>query len=94
VENPIQPEPYQAQMAIGLGLLDEKASFEKRLTGMRTKVLILFGAHDKVVPPANADLLAEQIPHSEVHILPDAGHFFPIEKPEEANEVIIEFLQK
>jgi pimeloyl-ACP methyl ester carboxylesterase len=46
------------------------------------------------VPPANADLLAEQIPHSEVHILPDAGHFFPIEKPEEANEVIIDFLQK
>lgn len=94
VENPIQPEPYQAQMAIGLGLLDEKASFEKRLAGMRTKTLILFGAHDKVVPPANADLLAEQIPNSEVHILPNAGHFFPIEAPDEANEVIIEFLQK
>jgi len=55
--------------------------------------LILFGAHDKVVPPANADLLAKQIPGSQIRILPDAGHFFPIEVPEEAAQAVIQFAE-
>jgi pimeloyl-ACP methyl ester carboxylesterase len=44
-----------------------------------------------VVPPANAALLAEKIPDSKVVILPDAGHFFPIEVPEAASQAVIEF---
>ena len=45
--NPIEPEPYQAQMAIGLGLLSEQASFEKRLSRIQSPTLILFGEYDK-----------------------------------------------
>ncbi len=92
VANPINPAAYQAQMAIGLGLLAEAACFENRLPAVQADTLILFGTHDKVVPPANADLLAAKIPHSRVHILPNAGHFFPIETPEEANEAVVNFL--
>ena len=92
VANPINPAAYQAQMAIGLGLLAEAACFENKLPAVSAQTLILFGAHDKVVPPGNADLLAAKLPHSTIHILPDAGHFFPIETPEEANRVIVEFL--
>jgi len=36
--------------------------------------LILFGAHDKVVPPENASLLAEKIANSQIVIFPDARH--------------------
>jgi pimeloyl-ACP methyl ester carboxylesterase len=93
IANPINPAAYQAQMAIGLGLLTEEACFEHRLADIQAPTLILFGAHDKVVPPGNADLLAAKITHSTVYILPDAGHFFPIETPDEANGVIIEFLR-
>lgn len=92
-QNPIDPAPYQAQMAIGLGLLSEEACFEERLSQVEAPVLIMFGAHDKVVPPGNADLLAQQIPNNQVHILPDAGHFFPMEKPAEAALEILEFLR-
>jgi len=91
VANPIEPAPYQAQLAIGLGLLPEAAAFENKLPGISVPTLILFGAHDKVVPPANADLLAEQLAGSVIRILPDAGHFFPIEVPEAASRAIIEF---
>lgn len=91
VANPIEPVHYQAQLAIGLALLPEAAAFEQRLPGISVPTLILFGAHDKVVPPANADLLAKQVSGSQTRILPDAGHFFPIEAPEEAAHVIIEF---
>ncbi|MCB9420292.1 MAG: alpha/beta hydrolase [Ardenticatenaceae bacterium] len=93
VANPVDPAPYQAQMAIGLSLLAEDACFEPRLANVHAETLILFGEHDKVVPPGNADLLAAKIPSSTIHLLPNAGHFFPIEVPEAANEAIIEFLK-
>ena len=92
--NPIDPAGYQAQLAIGLGLLSEDAAFEQRLPAITAPTLILFGAHDAVVPPANAELLARQIPHSRVHILPDAGHFFPLETPEDAASVVVEFMRE
>ena len=91
VANPIEPVHYQAQLAIGLALLPEAAAFENKLAEISVPTLILFGVHDKVVPPANADLLAKQIAGSQTRILPDAGHFFPIEVPEAAAHVIIQF---
>jgi len=89
--NPVDVAGYQSQMAIGLGLLAEAASFESRLKQISAPTLILFGAHDKVVPPANADLLAGKIGGSRVAILPDASHFFPIEVPIAAAQAVIQF---
>lgn len=89
--NPIEPAAYQSQLAIGLSLLPEAASFENRLSRISVPTLILFGAHDKVVPPENAALLAEKIALSKVVILPDAGHFFPIEIPDTAARAVIDF---
>jgi len=93
IANPIDPAGYQAQMAIGLALIPEATSFEHRLPDIKAPTLILFGAHDKVVPPANADLLAAKIPDSKVVILPDAGHFFPVETPEAASQAVINFIK-
>jgi pimeloyl-ACP methyl ester carboxylesterase len=92
--NPVSVAGYQAQFGIGLALFPEATAFENKLPNVTIPTLILFGAHDKVVPPANADLLAKKIPNSQVVILPDAGHFFPMEVPEEAAHVIIDFVQK
>ncbi|HEX6386604.1 MAG TPA: alpha/beta fold hydrolase [Anaerolineae bacterium] len=93
-ENPILPAPYQAQLAVGLSLASAEACFESKLTQVEAPTLILFGQHDKVVPPANARLLAQKIRNSAVVILPDAGHFYPLEKPEAAVEVVVSFLQR
>ncbi len=93
VANPLDIAGYQAQMAIGLALLLEAACFEHQLSNVIIPTLILFGAHDKVVPPANADLLARQIPNSKTVIFPDAGHFFSMEIPEAASQAAIEFLK-
>jgi pimeloyl-ACP methyl ester carboxylesterase len=90
--HPIDPAGYQAQLAVGLSLLPEAASFEGKLAAVRSPALVLFGAHDRVVPAGNADLLAARLPDARIAILPDAGHFFPLETPEEANKAIMEFL--
>jgi 3-oxoadipate enol-lactonase len=89
--NPIEPAAYQAQLAIGLGLLQEEAAFENQLHRVHIPTLILFGQYDMVVPPGNASLLAEKIAGSKVVILPNAGHFFPIEVPGAASQAVIEF---
>lgn len=91
--HPLLPEPYQAQLAIGLALIAEPASFEKKLSAVQAPTLILFGEHDKVVPPANAPLLAQAIPHAKIEILPGAGHFFPFEIPELASHAVTQFLK-
>jgi 3-oxoadipate enol-lactonase len=93
VKNPLDPQGYQAQLAIGLSLSTVEASFEPRLKDVTAPTLILFGEHDKVVPPGNAELLAREINGSITKILPDAGHFFPLEVPDAANELIIDFLR-
>ena len=53
--------------------------------------LIISGKHDKVVPPEREPVEAK-IAGSEVAIIPDAGHFFPIEVPEIAAQIIIKFM--
>lgn len=92
--NPIDLTGYQGQLAIGLGLLREEACFEPRLPAIAAATLILAGAHDAVVPPVNAELLAQRIPRSRVQMLPDAGHFFPLETPEAAVQAIVAFIEE
>lgn len=91
--HPIAPEAYKAQLAIGLGLMSEEASFEHKLKNIKVPTLILFGSEDKVVPPENAELLAKQIQNSQVRILPNAGHFFPFDSTDAAIAAITDFLK-
>jgi pimeloyl-ACP methyl ester carboxylesterase len=90
--NPVPPEAYQSQLAIGLGLLSPEAAFDGKLGSVSVPALILFGSDDRVVPPANAELLAAQIPQSQVVVLPHVGHMFPIEAPAAAARAVLEFL--
>jgi pimeloyl-ACP methyl ester carboxylesterase len=91
--NPVPPAQYQAQMAVGLGLMSTEACFEHRLKGVKSPTLIFFGEHDQVVPPANAELLVGAIPNSTIQMLPDAGHIWMIEQPAAAVAEIASFLQ-
>ena len=81
-------------MGVGLSLMSEAACFEHKLAAITDPTLILSGDEDKVVPPANVDLLAQAIPHAETAVLKQAGHFFPFEQPETAVAIVTKFLQK
>jgi len=65
---------------------------EARLGDIRAPTLVLTGAEDRVVPPANAELLAKKIPNAQRVVVPGAGHLLPIEKPKEMGEIIRQFL--
>jgi poly(3-hydroxyalkanoate) depolymerase len=58
---------------------------------VRQPTLILAGSDDRIVPPANADLLGWAIPNSRKHRFDD-GHLFLIANPATSAAVIDEFL--
>jgi pimeloyl-ACP methyl ester carboxylesterase len=53
--------------------------------------LVVHGALDRVIPVANARLLAERIPGAQLRILEHAGHLYPTEEPQ-ADRAIARFL--
>ncbi len=53
----------------------ELPRIEERLPSITVPVLITWGAHDRFVRPTNAERLHELLPHSELTVFDDAGHF-------------------
>jgi pimeloyl-ACP methyl ester carboxylesterase len=45
------------------------------LPEIQVPVQIIAGAHDTVVPPVNAEFLHRRLPHSQLDIIADTGHF-------------------
>jgi pimeloyl-ACP methyl ester carboxylesterase len=64
-----------------------------RLADLRVPALILHGTGDRMVPSANAHVLAERIPGARLILLEGAGHLYHWEQPEAANRAVLEFLR-
>lgn len=63
-----------------------------RLHEIRVPTLLLAGADDRFVPPVVVAETAQHIEHSEMVIVPDAGHMAMIEQPQAVNTAIRAFL--
>lgn len=93
--NPVPPPQYQAQVMAGAGMANlTEEQVDERMQAIDMPTLILFGEHDKVVPPGNAELMHEKLSSSEVAIVPGTGHIFAIEDPVTTAEIIRAFLQR
>jgi len=63
-----------------------------RLGAITCPTLITAGEEDVLVPPRFAHELAERIPHADLRLVPEAGHMWCWEKPEEFNALALDFL--
>jgi len=54
--------------------------------------MIIWGERDAVIPVAHAHIAHELIPGSRLEVVPDAGHFLPIERPELLDRLLRDFL--
>ena len=52
---------------------------------------IIVGELDQATPPADAKLMAEQIPHAKLAIIPNAAHLANLEQPEEFTKIVAAF---
>lgn len=65
-----------------------------RLSTLTVPTLIVIGEQDIEDFRLIADLLAENIPTAEKAVLPACGHIVPMERPEEFNRLLIDFLNR
>jgi len=79
----------------GLNVMIGRPDSTHTLTTINVPTLIIVGAEDKGTPPSAAEAMKEKL-HSSTKfaIIPNAGHLSPLEKPEEVNQHIRDFLQE
>jgi 3-oxoadipate enol-lactonase len=62
-----------------------------RLSRIKAPALIVHGRHDRLIPVANAELMAAQMRNARLEILEQCGHVYPTEHPE-VDEMISSFI--
>ena len=60
-----------------------------RLRGFTPPVRIIFGAGDRYLNAGVARGFADVFPHSEVHLLPDSGHYVQVDEPQRVADLIL-----
>lgn len=84
---PPSPIGYLAQLTALAGY-----STLPGLPFIKARTLVLAGGDDPIVDTLNPRLIARTIRHSELRILPDAGHLLLVDSPDIAAPLIDEFL--
>jgi 4,5:9,10-diseco-3-hydroxy-5,9,17-trioxoandrosta-1(10),2-diene-4-oate hydrolase len=64
-----------------------------QLRQLDAPLLTVWGEDDPVLPVSHAHTLRETIPQSQVRILPQCGHWPHLEKAEEFNPMLVQFLR-
>ena len=64
----------------------------RRARRIKCPTLVVVGDQDKIVPPEYADILTGLIPGSHGHVMPNAGHMFPHEHPDDFARLVSDFL--
>ncbi|MFC3787090.1 2-hydroxymuconate-semialdehyde hydrolase [Sphingopyxis italica] len=80
------PEPRQAK-------LDRLATPEEDIRKIEAPALIIHGREDVIVPVDVAYRFSALLPHSELHVFGECGHWTQIEKKDRFVEVVLPFLK-
>jgi 3-oxoadipate enol-lactonase len=86
--HPFPERAYNAQMVAA-----SLHNCYRRLKRIEAPTLVVHGRKDRIVPVANAEILAERIPRAELRILDHAGHVYSTEQPE-VDEDIARFFRE
>jgi 3-oxoadipate enol-lactonase len=82
-----RPEAYSAQLQ---GILAWESY--SRLPEIDARTLVIHGESDRLVPPGNAELIAQRIPGARLVMIPHASHIFATDQPAATHEAILSFL--
>lgn len=70
------------------------ARYPEIMKSIDQPVLIIQGMMDPYIPVSHAERLLDDIPDARLSLLEHAGHFLPLDAPEEIHEIIRKFLQE
>jgi len=84
----VPPEILRADLAAAR-FFDRRAEIKK----IKVPTLVLCGALDRLTPPEHSRFMAAHIPGARLEIIEGAGHMVAIERYQEVNRVILNFVQ-
>jgi len=61
--------------------------------GITAKTLVIHGGEDRITPLAEAELLAQLVPRSELEVIPGAGHVPHLDEPDRFHRAVQSFLR-
>jgi pimeloyl-ACP methyl ester carboxylesterase len=64
------------------------------LAAIHVPVTVVLGEHDEFITRGHVEYLARSIPKAELVVLDGVSHFAPLQRPEQFNHAILEFLDK
>jgi 4,5:9,10-diseco-3-hydroxy-5,9,17-trioxoandrosta-1(10),2-diene-4-oate hydrolase len=74
-----------------LGVRREMRVLDK-LAQARAPILIVWGREDRILPAVHAQEAARVLPRARIEVFPECGHWPQMEKAEEFNRLMVEFL--
>jgi haloalkane dehalogenase len=74
------------------GEFSELAPYEGRLAALGAPTLLLWGGRDQFAPVAGAHRFKSELPHAELEVLEDVGHFVADDAPEAFAQRVAAFL--
>ncbi|HEX8776290.1 MAG TPA: alpha/beta fold hydrolase [Pyrinomonadaceae bacterium] len=87
----LSTKPEGAAAALrGMAARSDQTQF---LPNIIAPTLIFVGSEDGITPPADAEVMRREIRGSRLEIIPGAGHVSNLERPQEFNRALMEFLR-
>ena len=93
---PHAPQVMLQSVRSGVNLLGLRREHNllHRLKDLQAPLLAVWGEDDLIIPPVKAEELRSVLPRSTVHVLPECGHWPHMEKPDEFNRILTDFLSQ
>jgi pimeloyl-ACP methyl ester carboxylesterase len=79
---------HRAQLAVSMALADRGAAYRD----VAVPLLVVAFADDATIPPRLSREVADAVPGARYVEIPDAGHYGYLERPDEVNRVLLDFL--
>ena len=94
--NATVPGALESAIAIfsSLGQHPEPVPMWARLKGIKAPTLITWGRDDRMLPVEGALMGFRQLPNAELHIFSKCGHWAQVERKDEFERLVIEFLTR
>jgi len=70
------------------------ADFSARLKKIKTPILVIWGRQDRILPLAAGEAAVQKMANATLHVMAQAGHLPQIDKPEEFNATVLDFLKE
>jgi 3-oxoadipate enol-lactonase len=79
-------------LVAALEALRDRPDSRETLPQIEAPALVIVGEDDSLTPPSESEAMVAALPRARLVKIPGAGHLTPLERPEEFNKAVLDFL--